>query len=122
MELHSVQYIKNKQGMQEYVILSVDEFEQIQSRLEDLEILNLAEEAKKEDFLPEEQARLVWDGEHPIKVWRKYRGMTQKDLAQAVGLNPQYLSQIENRKRTGSVDTLRQIAAALQVSLAEFTD
>ena len=56
-------------------------------------------------------------GEHPIKVFREYRDMTQKHLAETVGISPEYVSQIESRKKQGSVDTLKAIAEALSLNL-----
>ena len=54
-------------------------------------------------------------GENPIRVYRTYRRMTQKQLAEAAGINPVYLSQIETGKRAGSLKTLAAVAAALGV-------
>ncbi len=56
-------------------------------------------------------------GDHPMKAWRDYRRMTQDALASAAGLSKPYLSQIENRKRDGTIDVLQRIAAALGVPM-----
>ena len=56
-------------------------------------------------------------GEHPVKVFREYRDMTQKELAEAVGIGPEYVSRIESRTKQGSVDTLKAIAEALSLDL-----
>ena len=56
-------------------------------------------------------------GEHPVKVFREYRDMTQKALAETVGISPEYVSQIESRKKQASVDTLQAIAKALSLNL-----
>ncbi len=50
-------------------------------------------------------------------IYRKHRGMTQRDLAKAAGINAVYLSQIETGKRTGSTRTLAAIARALRVDI-----
>lgn len=55
--------------------------------------------------------------ENRIKVLREHRQMTQHDLADAVGMNRLYLSQIETGRATGGLKTLTRIAKALQVSL-----
>ncbi len=60
--------------------------------------------------------RLLAD-ENPIRVFREYRGMTQRELATKVGVNAAYLSQIESGKRGGSTRILRAIANALNVDL-----
>ena len=56
-------------------------------------------------------------GEHPVKVFREYRDMTQKALAETVGISPEYVYQIESGKKQGSVDTLQAIAEALSLNL-----
>ncbi|MEM6811455.1 MAG: helix-turn-helix transcriptional regulator [Pseudomonadota bacterium] len=54
---------------------------------------------------------------HPIKILRKYRGMTQASLADAAGISRPYLTEIETGKKDGSVRALKSIAGALDVSL-----
>ena len=62
------------------------------------------------------------DGDHPVKVFRKLRGLTQKDLAAITGLNATYLSQIETRKRGGSTRVYRRLAVALSVDIGDLID
>ena len=52
-----------------------------------------------------------------IKVLREHRQMTQQDLADAVGMNRLYLSQIETGRATGGLKTLTRIAKALKAPL-----
>ena len=77
----------------------------------------LYDEAKAEggEFFPAEVVDRLLAGENPIRVYRKYRRLTQKQLAEAAGINPVYLSQIETGKRAGSLKTLAAVAAALGV-------
>lgn len=68
--------------------------------------------------IPLEVTKRIMAGESPIKVYRDWRGMTQRQLAKAAGIgNPVYLSQIETKRRKGSADMLRRIARALSVEL-----
>ena len=60
-------------------------------------------------------------GDHPIKVYREHRGLTQRRLAETVNLGGMYISQIETGRRTGSTRTLRRIARALAVDLDDLT-
>lgn len=62
------------------------------------------------------------DGEHPLKVFRRYRGLSQKELAERTGLNATYLSQIETRKRGGSTRVYRLLAAALNVDIGDLIE
>jgi transcriptional regulator with XRE-family HTH domain len=56
------------------------------------------------------------EGEHPVKVWREYRHITQEELAKAVGISIPYLSQLETNKRKGSVLVLNALAKALHIT------
>ena len=56
--------------------------------------------------------RLAFD-ENPIRVRRRRRGMTQKQLAAAAGIDDGYLSQLETGRRRGSAETLAAIDRAL---------
>ncbi|MEX2618290.1 MAG: helix-turn-helix transcriptional regulator [Alphaproteobacteria bacterium] len=62
------------------------------------------------------------DGDHPLKVFRNHRGLSQKELAARTGLNATYLSQIETRKRGGSTRVYRLLAAALNVDIGDLIE
>ncbi len=55
--------------------------------------------------------------DNPIKIIRKARGLTQKDLAKASGISRPYLTEIETGKKDGSIRALKSLAEALNVSL-----
>ena len=55
--------------------------------------------------------------ENPVKVWREHRGYSLRQLAERTGIGIGYLSQIERDERKGTVETLKKIAAALEVDL-----
>ena len=59
--------------------------------------------------------------ENPVRVWREHRGHSLRQLAERAGIGIGYLSQIENGERKGTVDTLKKIAAALNVDLDDLT-
>jgi transcriptional regulator with XRE-family HTH domain len=50
-----------------------------------------------------------------IRIARVFQGMSQQDLAKAMGVSSGYLSQIESGAREPSQETLRSAALALQV-------
>lgn len=56
-------------------------------------------------------------GENAVRVYREHRGMTQKRLAEAAGINAVYLSQIERGRRTGSARTLAALAKSLRIDV-----
>ena len=56
---------------------------------------------------------------HFIREWRKARGMTQEQLAEAIGAAVSSISQLETGKQGYSQSTLEAIARALTTSTAE---
>lgn len=87
-----------------------------EAALTDEELLELAELEDEEAF-PMYVSERLCRGEHPVKVFREYRNMTQKELAGRVGISPEYVSQIEGGKKQGAVGTLKSIAEALDLDL-----
>ena len=55
--------------------------------------------------------------ESPVKVLRKFRGFTQKDLSEAAGISRPYLTEIETGKKDGSLRAMKSIAGALGVNV-----
>ncbi len=69
------------------------------------------------ESIPIRVADQLLAGENPVRVYRNYRNLTQRELAAAVGINTVYLSQIETGKRVGSTKTLAALAEALKVGI-----
>lgn len=68
--------------------------------------------------LPDDVLEKITVGnQSPIKIIRKYRGMTQDDLANAAGISRPYLTEIETGRKEGSIRSLKSIAKALNVPL-----
>lgn len=59
-----------------------------------------------------------------IKKYRKERGMTSAQLAEAVGLSHDFIRQIESEKTryNFSVDTFYKISQALQVGMDQLAE
>ena len=70
-----------------------------------------------DELIPSEVIYAILDGANPIKVWREYRGLSQQELSEMIGISVPYLSQLETYKRKGSLDVLSAMAKALKVSL-----
>lgn len=54
-----------------------------------------------------------------VKRFRKAKGMKQEDLADAVGISSQHLSNIENGKGNASLKVVVNLALRLDVSITE---
>lgn len=57
--------------------------------------------------------------DHPIKIIRNFRGLTQADLSKASGISRPYLTEIETGKKDGSIRAMKSIAKALNVSVGD---
>lgn len=88
-----------------HVLVPLHEFAQIKAGPQDREIPAAILE------------QLAIAQENPIKILRKYRGLTQEELATAAGLSRPYLTEIETGRKEGSIRSLKAIAQALNVSL-----
>jgi transcriptional regulator with XRE-family HTH domain len=55
-----------------------------------------------------------------IRTFRQQKGMSQGDIEKRTGLLRCYLSRVENGHTVPSLDTLKKIAGALDLQLAEF--
>ena len=73
-------------------------------------------------LIPLDVADAIADGHNAVRALRKWRGMTQVQLAAAAGLKQGYVSDMEKGRRTGTAATLNAIAGALRVPLALLVD
>ena len=116
--------IIQKDGKAEFAVVPIEEYNRLLSMAEDLEDLvaydkAIAElESGEDEAIPAEIiARLVAGDEHPLKVWREFRGMTQTGLADQAGVSQGQVALIEGGKRQGTVDVLKGLARVLGVDL-----
>jgi hypothetical protein len=68
-------------------------------------------------LLPKEIVDRLANGEHPVRVLREWRDVTQIYLSLKTNLSQGHISDIENGRRTGTVAALRLIADVLKVPL-----
>lgn len=79
----------------------------------------LGYDTAKRDYLTLHESQRLLEGESPVRVWREKRGLTQRALAQATEIKPGYLAEIEKRRKPGSTEAIRRIAAFLEVPLED---
>jgi len=68
-------------------------------------------------YLPAERVRELMAGEHPIRVWRRHRGLTREALAAKASVSGSYLTEIETGKKPGSLAAVLRLAQALNAPL-----
>ena len=71
----------------------------------------------REVVLPKAVADRLADGENAVRVIREWRDMIQGELAVAVGISQNYLSEIETGRRKGPAELQKKFARALGVPL-----
>lgn len=70
------------------------------------------------EAFPMEVVEQLVAGVHPVRVYRRHRGLTQADLARAIGSTAAYISQIESGRPCGR-STLAMLARALNVDIED---
>ena len=120
--------IIERNGKPEWAVLPYEEYLKLIEQAElledirDFDEINAAIKRGEEELIPAEVVNAILDGKSPIKVWREYRGLTQQQLAEMVGISKPYLSQLETGKRTGTTEVLSTIAETLNVSLEQVAE
>ena len=123
----SVQIIE-KNGRPEWAVLPYEEYQRLVAEAEMLQDIRDFDEVKlalangEEELIPSEVTYALLDGEHPIRVWREYRGFTQQRVAGEAGISKPYLSQLESGQRKGKVEVLAAVAKVLNVSLDDLVN
>ena len=118
--------ILKHEGKPVFVVMPYDEYiamvEQLEDKADTADYYAIRDAIKRgdEELIPEEVVKRLLE-ENPIKVWREYRKMKQKELADRVGITSSMLSQIEKNTQLGSLKTLKNIAKALSVDLDDIT-
>ena len=106
---------------EDYAVVPLAEYEALRNAVNedamDAAIMKRVLEDPDQELVPFTLVKRIANGEHPVRVWREYRGMRAGEPATAAGIASAYLSAIENGKKPGSVNALRPIAIALDVTI-----
>ena len=103
-----------------WALLPLDEYQALCRQLEDAtdaESMRRAQSREEESFPSSFVERLLLSGENPVRVWREHRGLTASELARRANVSNAHISAIEKGASTGSVQTLRRIADALDTAM-----
>ncbi len=74
---------------------------------------------RNQETVPDDIVGRLLSGENPIRVWREYRGLSLRSLAQQASISPSVLSDMETGKSQGRPGVLRKIAGILNLSTDE---
>jgi DNA-binding Xre family transcriptional regulator len=95
--------------------------EDLAELIEDAAATAAYQRTRDQEYVPISVIDRLIARENPVRVWREHRGHSLRQLAERAGIGIGYLSQIENGERKGTVETLKKIAAALDVDLDDVT-
>lgn len=111
--------------MGQMISIPLEEYQGLRAAAEELADLQAYDRALaqlavgEEELLPADMVKRLLAGESPLRVWRGFRGLTQVALAVASGVNRVQIADIEAGRKSGSIETLKKLAAALGVTLDE---
>jgi transcriptional regulator with XRE-family HTH domain len=74
-------------------------------------------ESGKDVMLPPEISAHMLRGESLLRAARRWRGLSQGDLAEQAGISQGYLSDLQSGRRAGTAETLRMISRILGIPL-----
>ncbi len=116
--------ILEKEGQPEWAIIPYKEYQQLLDFKEELDDIHEFDTALA---MPQEKIPVEWvdrllNGEHPIQVWREYRGLSQQQLAIACTVETDYICQLEMRQCQPSLTVLRQIAKTLKRDIEDLLE
>lgn len=90
-----------------------EKFYDLIEKLEDVYDANL-DPKKLGPRIPFQVVEAICDGKSPIEAWREYRHLTQKQLAERLGVTQAAVSMFESPKANPRQSTLKKIAKALK--------
>jgi DNA-binding XRE family transcriptional regulator len=105
-------------------VLPAEEYERLLDLAEDKVDSDAAEAAKLrgeqgEEYIPAELLDRILGGESALRVWRKYRGLTQQDLAERANTTNATISRMEDGKQLGNLEVWRSAAKTLNLSVED---
>jgi|TARA_B110000503_G_C7014430_1_gene357100 ribosome-binding protein aMBF1 (putative translation factor) len=119
VSLEKISFIEDSHG-KKAVILELESYNKIQEQLEELEDIKSYIQQKNspdEKFPFSLVQNLIENKTSKIKVLRQYRNLNVTELAKMSKITESYLSQIENKKRKGTINLYKKLAKALDVDI-----
>ena len=118
------QYITDDKGNKTHVVIALKEYQRL------LEVAEMEQDIRDfdqiisndDEILPATLVERLCGVDNKLLVWREYRGLSQAQLAETVGVSKPYISMLETNQKTPSIKTLKAIANALSVDLDDLAD
>ena len=102
---------------EETITITRKEYDALMERTKQLEEKLAARDADDGVRVPREVALDIMRGTGPILAFRKHQGLTLRELSERAGIAVGYISEIERRRRPGSISAWARIASALGTTI-----
>ena len=106
---------------EELVLLARTDFDAMRERIDAAahEATMAAVARGEQDLLTAEETVAALDAPTPLAFWRLKRGLTQKQLSQAVGVSQSYIADLEVGRRRGDAALVKRLARALRLRMED---
>jgi len=106
---------------EELVLLARTDFDAMRERIDAAahEATMAAVARGEQDMLTAEETLAALDAPTPLAFWRRKRGLTQKQLSQAVGVSQSYIADLEVGRRKGDAGLVKRLARALRLRMED---
>ena len=107
------QSIQSPKIYNQFKVLPMNEYRLLLEKAEMLDDVAAYDQAKaalasgEDELIPSDVVNALLDGDNPVKVWRKYRGLSQAGLAGEGDVSQAYIAQVEVGSRTGTTSLYR---------------
>lgn len=106
-------------GGEKLAVLPMRDYEAMRDALEAAEASAVAAAVSRgeTDALTADEVAALIDAASPLAFWRGKRGLTQSELAKAVGVSQGYIASLESGARKGDPGLFLRMAKALRVPM-----
>ncbi len=112
-----------ERGGKRFVLVAQPEFKRLVARAEAYDEIARFDAAIADmgTTIPSDVFHRVLKGEHPVKVYREWRELTQAQLAQKAKVSRALIAQIESGHKQGGLRTCKAIATILGVDIEDIS-
>ena len=113
----SVQIIRDTAGNAAFAVLSMAEYERLVDAADEAIGLRAFDDfmANYPETFPEEIADQLVEDKNPVRLFREYRGLTQRQLGELTGIIEEDIALIETGSRSATFEELARIAVGLRI-------
>jgi DNA-binding XRE family transcriptional regulator len=108
-------------GGEELVMIAKADFEAMQDAVDAADAARIAAEIASgaREKLTSQEVKTYLAAPTPLAFWRGKRGMTQKALADKIGVSQSYIADLEAGRREGSPLLFKRLAGALRLRMED---